>query len=225
MNELDTTKVQVMSSLEIAKLTGKQHSHVVRDIKLMCDEEGLDISKFGHVSKNKQNQTVTSYNLNEEDTLVLVSGYNRALRRAIIKRWKELENKTKKHTTKLEWMKEAVALEEKAIALAIERDKAIKTKAEIGNRREATAMNTASQATKKATKLEIQLDVNNKYSTIKRMSTLTGCVYNWRVLKKAASYLGIKSKDVHDANYGTVKAYHTDVWEQAYNIRIRVKQE
>lgn len=95
------------------------------------------------------------------------------------------------------------------------------TKAEIGHRREATAMNTASQATKKANRLEVELDRSKEYATIKRMEMLYhGTSFSWRLLKSASADIGIPPIDVFDANYGTVKAYHADAWAEAYALAI-----
>ena len=61
----------------------------------------------------------------------------------------------------------------------------------------------------------------NSYATIKRMEMLYhGQRFNWRLLKNAASAMGIDSIDVFDQNYGTVKAYHKDVWMEAYALTI-----
>ena len=49
------------------------------------------------------------------------------------------------------------------------REEAIATKARIGSRREATSMNRASQAVKKANKLKQELDQSKKSASIKRM--------------------------------------------------------
>ena len=93
------------------------------------------------------------------------------------------------------------------------------TKAQIGARREATAMNTASQAVKKVRQLEVQLDKSKQYATVKRMEMLHhGQPFNWRLLKSAAAEMGIPAIDVFDANYGTVKAYHADVWREVYAV-------
>jgi len=101
-----------------------------------------------------------------------------------------------------------------------------RTKAEIGTRREATAMNTASQAVKKATRLEIELDQSQQYATVKRMEMLFhGQQFSWRLLKRTAIEMGIPPKDVFDANYGKVNAYHADVWREAYALEIPSSSE
>lgn len=108
-----------------------------------------------------------------------------------------------------------------AAELAEERDRAIATKAEIGSRREATSMATASTAMRKANRLEVQLDQSQQYCTIKRMQMLYhGQTFNWRLLKSTSNEMGLPPKDVFDANYGTVKAYHVDVWREAYAVTI-----
>ena len=90
MNSLATSRS--MSSIEIALLTDKRHDNVKRDIETMLEELELDTLSFEEVSFNSQNQRVNTYNLNEELTLTLVSGYNTKMRSAIIKRWRELED-------------------------------------------------------------------------------------------------------------------------------------
>lgn len=96
-----------------------------------------------------------------------------------------------------------------------------RTKAEIGSRREATAMNTASQAVKRASQLAIELDRSREYATVKRMQLLYhGQQFAWRMLKHVSAEMGITPIEVFDANYGTVKAYHADVWREAYALEI-----
>ena len=117
---------------------------------------------------------------------------------------------------------EHLLLAKKAEQLAIaQRDEAIRTKAQIGDRKTATAMATASAATKKANKLEIELDRSRQYATVKRMEMLYhGQSFNWRLLKSASADVGVPPVDVFDANYGKVKAYHADAWMEAYALPI-----
>ena len=80
-----------MSSLEISKLTGKEHNHVLRDIRTMLEELELGASKFGDTYLSAQNKQMPCFNLPKRECFILVSGYNLKLRAAIIDRWQELE--------------------------------------------------------------------------------------------------------------------------------------
>lgn len=84
---------QTMSSLEIAKLTGKRHDHVMRDITNILGELNINAPHFWGTYKTKQGNEYGCYNLPKRETLILVSGYNIQLRAKIIDRWEELERK------------------------------------------------------------------------------------------------------------------------------------
>ena len=92
MKLMNMTSTMTMSSLEIAELTGKEHKHVLRDIREMIDTIGspnLD-SKQYQVFTLKNGMTSKCL-LDKELTTTLVSGYSTLMRHAIIKRWLELE--------------------------------------------------------------------------------------------------------------------------------------
>ncbi|ATO56893.1 Rha family transcriptional regulator [Bartonella sp. 1-1C] len=90
--------VQTMSSREIAKLCGKRHDHVMRDIKQMLEElyskstaPKFGVSDFAGLYKDSTGRTLPCYHLPKRECLILVSGYSTALRAKIIDRWQELE--------------------------------------------------------------------------------------------------------------------------------------
>lgn len=82
-------KKLAMDSRDIAKLTHKQHSHVLRDIRDMYEKIGK--SNFGFTYKDSQGKDRPYYLLNYEDTITLLTGYSIELRSAVIKRWLTLE--------------------------------------------------------------------------------------------------------------------------------------
>ena len=134
----------------------------------------------------------------------------------VIDRLEELEKQNHQNYKVPQTFAEALLL---AAQLVEERDNAIKTKAEIGSRREATAMATASVAVKQANKLQIELDRSKEYCTIKRMTMLThGQTFSFKLLRDASNEMNIPAIDIYDANYGTVKAYHKDVWLEVYGL-------
>jgi len=96
MNELaDFSKEQLMTSREIAVLTGKQHRHVVRDIDNLNESYvKLDMPKVGHIYySDTMNRQQKAYNLTKIQTFDLMTGYSAELRIKVNRRWEELESK------------------------------------------------------------------------------------------------------------------------------------
>ena len=112
------------------------------------------------------------------------------------------------------------------------RAKAIREKSWIGERREATAMATASVATRKANKLgkeneelREQIGDSTNWKTVKAYGKELekyfilnhGCyVIIGKRLTKMSREMGFERKDVEDHRYGTTGAYHVDVWERFF---------
>lgn len=222
-----------MSSREIADLLSVRHDSVKRTIERLAkpkvDDEGVPVQPPAIQLpplvevKNHLSQTVLEYLVCKRDSYVVVAQLSPEFTAKLVDRWQELESQQapKLPTTYRDALVALIAAEDAKEQALLERDTAVATKAEIGSRREATAMNTASQAVKKASTLEQQLDRSKEYCTVKRMSMIHhGQPFDWRTLKAASAEMGINPVDVFDQNYGTVKAYHADVWREVYGLEI-----
>ncbi|WP_323945566.1 phage regulatory protein/antirepressor Ant [Aeromonas caviae] len=84
-------KPLTMSSLQIAEFTGKNHKDVMRDIRVMIEALGAERSFALGEYKDKNNQSRPMYELDEEQSICLVSGYDVKMRMTIIKEWKALK--------------------------------------------------------------------------------------------------------------------------------------
>jgi phage regulator Rha-like protein len=84
----------VMDSRDIATLTKKQHSHVMRDIRDM-QEKVKDASVFGGIYLDKYWREKPLFKLPYRETILLLTGYSVELRAKVIDRWIELEKKQK----------------------------------------------------------------------------------------------------------------------------------
>ena len=94
------------------------------------------------------------------------------------------------------------------------------TKAEIGSRREATAMGRLSAKVKEVEKLKTQLDSSTGFATIKKVQSLTGGTYDTYALRRYSKAQGLEIQKAEDANYGSVNSYHKDAWLAVYNINL-----
>lgn len=231
MNEivfiLDDTAVT--NTLAIAAGTENEHASVIKLVRTYLS----DLEEFGGVRFEIQpfettggSQTREIAILNEQHATLLMtymrnSDIVRAFKKQLVKAFFELAKRqyTPVTKTRLELAKEQVRLIEQLEETEKQLQVAILTKAEIGSRREATAMATASNATQKANRLEIELDKSKDYCTIKRMQMIYhGQTFDWRKLKATSIEMGVEAISVFDQNYGSVKAYHRSVWYETYAL-------
>lgn len=92
-----------MTSLEIAELTGKSHSHLMRDIRNMEPAwEKISQSKFGLTSYvDIQGKERPCYSLTKTECLYVATKFNDEARAKLVLRWEELEKNTHTTTTML----------------------------------------------------------------------------------------------------------------------------
>ena len=132
-------------------------------------------------------------------------------------------------TTYLEALEALVASEKAKLALQAERDEAVRTKAQIGSSREATAMNTASQKSKECEKLREQIGDSKTYKRATAIpwlseyfDTRNDGLYNSLAsqLKKIEASMPpeFAHKPTPDSRYGSVKAYHIAVIDRLHEI-------
>lgn len=212
---------KTMSTRVIAELCEKEHRNVKRDSEVMFQGLQLDALNFEHIYFDTMNRQQTEYLLDEELTMTLVTGYNIVLRNRVIKRWKELEGQSvanlPDYPTALRLYADQL---EVSARLELERNHAIATKAEIGSRREATAMGRLSAKVKEVEKLKTQLDSSTGFATIKKVQALTGGTYDTYALRRHSKANGLEIQKAEDANYGSVNSYHKDAWLAVYNINL-----
>lgn len=82
-----------MTSLQVAEVTGRQHSNVMRDIRNLLEQLD-DKAQFSFelgVYRDANGQNRPCYTLTKKDCLLLASGYDANLRAKIINRWETLE--------------------------------------------------------------------------------------------------------------------------------------
>ena len=224
MNALISTVNPVtMSSREVAELTGKAHPKVTADIEKMLIELGEDAAAFRCIYRDSMNREQVEFHLDRELTEVLLTGYSAVLRRKVIARWRELESGASPSVpqTLSAALRLAADQAERIEVLAIERDRAIATKAQIGSRREATAMASAASAKRDAAKLKDQLGFSARHATILRVEDATGADYDFVPLRRWCKAHEVTPETVPDKRYPKgVKAWPAAAWMDVYGVDI-----
>lgn len=97
MNQLMAMNNEVtMSSREIAELVGKEHKHVMRDLRVLSEQLGDMFEGVVQVWTHPQNkQQYEEYAIKRDTCITLLTGYDSVSRMKVIKRWQELESAQK----------------------------------------------------------------------------------------------------------------------------------
>jgi hypothetical protein len=108
-----------------------------------------------------------------------------------------------------------------------QRNEAIRTKAWIGTKREATAMATASIKSKECNKfknkseeLEIELDKSKQFASVKLCEIKTKKKFDWHRLRNYCTSHELEMKKIFDSNYGEVNSYPAQAWEDVYGVSL-----
>ena len=191
MNELSIQTKQTMSSLEIAKLTGKEHKNVLADIRKILEEAGISTAELSAVYKDQQLIDRPCFNLPFRETNLIISGYSVKHRLAIIDRWQELEAKQNKLPATYIEALEALVQSEK------EKEKALL----------------------EVSKLNTIVDNEFGYCSIIRAATFLGVhetTFHWRVLKAASLQFGTPPKQVPSPRFGYMLIYPLRAFRECY---------
>lgn len=226
---LITQNTVTMTSREIAELVGSPHDSVLKTIRRLIDE-GIVFGNETPYTHPQNGQTYSQFNLSFRDTMVVASGYSAEMRAKIIDRWQELEAQAAKPTPGTIAMPDfsnpvlaarawADAKEAEQAALA-QLQYAVHTKAEIGSRREATSMATASTAVRQAETLRKELGRAKSMATIRAVSKAVGEEFQFRPLSNWCKAHEIIPEYVTDPLYGEVRTYPAEAWQEVYGISL-----
>lgn len=102
-----------------------------------------------------------------------------------------------------------------------QRDRAIKERRWIGEKREATAMATASVAVREKNKLAERLGEGKNYAAIIPVEKKTGEKFKWQPLRKWCRENDAVPHSVEDPRFGTVKSWPREAWMAVYGVDLR----
>lgn len=105
--------------------------------------------------------------------------------------------------------------------IAEQRDRAVKEKRWISEKREVTAMATASAAVRAKNKLAERIGEGKNYAAIIPVEKKLGQKFKWQPLRKWCRENEAEPHEVEDPRFGTVKSWPRAAWMAVYNVDLR----
>lgn len=245
LREIDGKNIPAVTSIQVAKHFEKEHYNVLRDIESVLSQVPENFVKLNFecyeypVETGIGTRTAKAYLLSKDAFTLLTMGYTgekaMAFKIAYIARFNEMEEQLRTTSPLLPNFRDPIAAAEAWIVAERARlaeqaraDYYQRTKAEIGSRREATAMATASAAVRKAAALENELGRGRDYKSVKGIPWFldvfadTPAAYSvaGRKLSDMSRRMDYEIREIEDSRFGSVKAYHVDVIE-AFRLALK----
>ena len=216
-----------MSSLDISELVNSRHTDVRRSIERLMQKgiiSAAPMAFLDNINGLGKQVKVKTYLLGKRDSYVVVAQLSPEFTGALVDRWQELESGASSSALPSNYKEALIALvvaEEEKERLSIERDRAIETKAWIGEKREATAMATASAAVRQKNALAEKIGESKKHAAIIPVEKKTEREFKWQPLRKWCRDNGVEPHEVEDKRFGTVKSWPRDAWLAVYGVDLR----
>ncbi|EAA3907653.1 ORF6N domain-containing protein [Salmonella enterica subsp. enterica serovar Potsdam] len=105
--------------------------------------------------------------------------------------------------------------------IAEQRDRAVKEKRWISEKREVTAMATASAAVRAKNKLAERIGEGKNYAAIIPVEKKLGQKFKWQPLRKWCRENSAEPHEVEDPRFGTVKSWPRAAWIAVYGVDLR----
>ncbi len=105
--------------------------------------------------------------------------------------------------------------------MQMERDEAIRTKAQISDRKTATALGKVGGLTAANNRLRADIGFSKEYATIKRVEVMLRRSFGksgYAPLRKYCGQNRLRITKVEDVNYGAVNAYPSEAWLAVYGV-------
>lgn len=220
----------VTTTLAIADGTLNDHASVIKLVR----SYQADLEEFGLLDFKSESTggrpTEYAFLTEPQATLLLTFMRNTEIVRAFKKKlvrefWELVQERNRAKSSMPENYIEALEhllASKRSEQLALDqRDEAVRTKAEIGTRREATAMATASAAVRQVQKLKEELGLGIRQASVVAVEKATGRNFGtagYVPLRKWCTARGITAPKVIHPTFGTVRSWPAGAWMDVYQI-------
>jgi hypothetical protein len=166
------------------------------------------------------------YTFPKREACLMAMSYSYALQAKVFDRMTELEAKKPIQEplslSRMDILKLAMESEQRAIDAESARDLAIATKAQIGSKREATAMANVAKANKEVARLKDQLGFSIRQATILQVEDITGRDFDFLPLRRWCQAHEVVAELVPDKRYPKgVRAWPAAAWKDCYGIDLQ----